>query len=412
MEGRVRRRRGLVIALLTAWLTPACGYLCDKTETFCEDEKTEEPVDAELLMTALDGQPFDQRLAFASAGSCDYDGESGLLRVKYPGEQKQLSFEVRDFTSTPRTYACAAAGNNNDESSHVGDGYDSCMVEVQVPNAEGRGFDTYAMYRASALVRRFAYDGACEIRVDSAVGRLTGVVSCSQMAQTGYAGLARNPVASDGIHADRTASFIGSFGCNLHAMTVPPKDTGDPDPPPPPKATSQIATSNGKTTTLVLPSASLCSTDPETGLFKAAFVGPKGQMELEVRDYRSGEGTYACRQAADNGIDSASIGDLYDSCMVEVRTSFGGSTALDGYSMHRRDPSIKRFTYDKSCSITVVERDGDAEGTVHCQGMAESMLGGIARNPIASDQIHADVTADVTAEFRCRISRPTTEEPQ
>jgi hypothetical protein len=390
-------------------LLTACGYLCPRAAMFCtenpDDEDAGPPVVAVVHMTTLDDAPTDQSYDFTSVATCDHDPDSGLLSVRYPGHDRQLALEIRDFKAQPDSYRCQQAADNNLDAASAGDRYETCLVEVTTPGATGVGLDSYAMHRHTAQVKRFAYDGDCTIRVDRADGRLAGAVSCTRMAQVTQSGLARNPIATDDVHADRTASFDGSFGCDLVEKALP--TPADPTPePPPPEATATVQTSDGRAGTVVMERATTCTVDPETGVFHALWNGKLGQLELALRDYQATSSrAYACVQTPDNATDAAAVGDLYETCMVEARFAPAAQDKVSGFAMHRKDTSVKRFRYEDSCVVTLEERDGDALGSVQCQRMAETLLAGQPRNPVATDQIHADVTADVTAAFRCRIQR-------
>ncbi len=396
--------RLVIPALAGSWIFSGCGYVCDRFSPICgsEDEEEPDPV-AEFEMA---GAEASGNYSFDDTTSCDYDPDKGLLRVSYVEAAKSLQLEVRDFHKTAGSYDCRQAADNSVDVKAVGSIYESCMVEAKTPAASGTGSDTYAMTRSSPLVKRFNYAGGCRISAEAPGDELTGSFVCNDMAQIVLSSLPRNPVATDQIHPDTTASFQGAFRCNLRTTAL----AGGPVLPPPPKPTAQIAVKASDDTTplVAFEGGAFCTLDPDSGLFKASFTDSDGALQVEIRDFADAGGAYSCNQAASNATDPADAGDLYESCMVNVAAKRTPTAAVqDGYAMHRATAAVKTFTYDDTCIVDVKKDLADLKATIDCRKMAQTVFGGLPRNPVATDGVHADVSADVTGEFTCRLQRLT-----
>lgn len=400
--------RFLALLALFAVTLPGCGFVCDKTQTFCKNGSgDDEPVLAAMRMSPSEPASTLSSYDFTAVSACDFDPDSGVLKVQYAQNGQQLDMQVRGFSADPRVYDCRQAPNNNDAATHVGDLFETCMIEAKVARPGTTGSDLYAMHRATTATKRFAYDGACSIDVRNATGTLQGAFNCTEMAQTTYGGLPRNPVAADNVRADARATFSGDFSCPLSQKPLASSGTVTPPPPPPPDANIALAASDGGTATAGLTSTGACTLDSQTGLFKASFAKNEQTMELEIRNFDGAKAAHTCLQAANNAVDSASAGDLYESCMVETRLTHGtpGARVTDGYSTHRRAASVKIFTYDGACTLATEESGGEVRGTVNCAGMAQTFYHGLARNPVATDGVHPDVTGALTGDFKCKLIR-------
>ena len=75
--------------------------------------------------------------------------------------------------------------------------------------------------------------------------------------------------------------------------------------------------------------------------------------------------------------------------------------------MHRASAGVKTFIYADSCIVDVKKDLADLKATIDCRKIAQTIYGGLPRNPVATDDVHADVSADVTGEFTCRLQRLT-----
>lgn len=393
--------RLLIPALAGSSVFSGCGYMCDRLSPLCGVEKEEQGPVAEFEMT---GAQASGAYSFDDTTTCDYDPDKGLLRVSYVEAEKSLQLEVRDFHKAPASYDCRQAADNSVDVKTVGSIYESCLVEAKTPSASGVGSDSYAMARGSPYVKRFTYGGGCRIDAEAPDDELTGSFICADMAQIALANLPRNPVATDQIHPDATASFQGAFRCNLRTTSL----AGGPVLPPPPKpsATLAVKASDGTTPTVAFAGGAFCTLDPDSGLFKASFTDSGGALQVEIRDFADAGGAYSCRQAANNATDPADAGDLYESCMVSLSAKRSQAAATqDGYAMHRSSAAIKPFAYADSCIVDVKKDLADLKATIDCRKMAQTVYGGLPRNPVATDDVHADVSADVTGEFTCRLQR-------
>jgi hypothetical protein len=404
-------RPRLASALASLYLS-ACGYICERTGEGCKKSDAPPPVVAQVTMSMP--QAADLRFAFTDSNACNLDPDTGLLTVQYQGHDPSgdhaLSVAVRGLQSTPASYRCQQASNNAASATDVGDLYEECMVAVTTPGASGLGASGFAMHREAAAVKPFTYGGSCVVDILQTQWPLMGSFNCTDMAEVTLAGLPRNPVAADGVHPDATASFAGTFQCDVTTAKTTPS-TPVPTPPPPVAATVQAAVASGAATSATLPAALACAFDADSGLLKASFgtgAGAPGgaELDLEVRDFRPTETmTYTCKQAADNATGAA--GDLYEGCMVAVRVPRSTATpaTIDGYGMDRATAAVKPFAYGGQCTVSVTPDAADLKGIVACKAMAQVELGGLPRNPIAEDGKHPEVTADVTATFSCRLPR-------
>lgn len=142
------------LVVVAAWtLVTGCGYVCDKTKTFCSSSAEDEPRPiASMSMTPSAAAPASS-FEFFSSTACDFDPDSGLLKVQYLQGDRELDMQVRGFSADPRAYDCRQAPNNNDAAEHVGDLFETCMIEAKTPHPGLMGSDHYAMHRSSTLTK-------------------------------------------------------------------------------------------------------------------------------------------------------------------------------------------------------------------------------------------------------------------
>ncbi len=122
-----------------------------------------------------------------------------------------LSFAIKDYSATPKTYSCNQAADNQSSTTDLGGKFDTCMATTSVvSSATATTLNGYAMYREAVATKPFSYAGTCSIQVTAASPAIKGTLSCTKLIQTQLEGAARNPIDT-AVTADLTADFDCTF---------------------------------------------------------------------------------------------------------------------------------------------------------------------------------------------------------
>lgn len=141
-----------------------------------------------------------------------------------------------------------------------------------------------------------------------------------------------------------------------------------------------------------------CRKDLTTGLLTVTLGDATNSMDVRIKDFRTAPATYSCAQAANNATAQDSIGDRYQSCMVETRATSADAEGASGYSMHRTSAGVPLFSYAGTCTVAITEIGERVRGDVNCSGMVQTTLEGATRNPVDTA-----VSADVAGSFVCDL---------
>lgn len=173
------------------------------------DKKTTETVVYGSLKTSLLDSTSESSYSLTQA-TCSNDSNSGLFTASFAGESSsKLEVRIKGFSTQAKTYTCTQSSDNVD--GDVGQRFDSCMVEITIPDA-ATGLNTYAMYRSADSVRAFTYAGTCKVTTEYAAPKVTLTVDCGNLIQTIYQSAARNPIdASVTANVNNTTSV----SCNI-----------------------------------------------------------------------------------------------------------------------------------------------------------------------------------------------------
>lgn len=144
-----------------------------------------------------------------------------------------------------------------------------------------------------------------------------------------------------------------------------------------------------------------CHTDPNTGLFQAAFsAGPnKPTMQVKIKGFQTTSHTYNCAQASDNK--SGSVGNKFDSCMVQLQTLYSSTgNTLNTYAMYRDTDQMSSMSYMGTCEIQMKVETPKVSGVMHCTKLIQTKLDGRDRNPLDTS-----VTMDIAegSTFSCTL---------
>lgn len=137
---------------------------------------------------------------------CQKDLASGLFTVTLSDSANVFDLRIRNFVNSPKTYTCSQSKNNATDHNDLGDGYNTCMVDIQAQSADAEGFSGYSMHRSSLSMSPFSYAGECYIDIGDVGAKAVGTVSCSKMIQSYLNSDYRNPI-SDDVYADISAEF-------------------------------------------------------------------------------------------------------------------------------------------------------------------------------------------------------------
>ncbi len=141
---------------------------------------------------------------------CTNDADTGLFQATFSGEtNKALTVKIKGFSTSEKTYTCTQSDGNS--SGDLGNKYDSCSVELSIPDSGG-SYSTYAMHRNVDTLKSMAYSGACTIAITYENPKVTGTINCADMIQTHLEGSPRNPIDSS---VTANISSSSSFFCNL-----------------------------------------------------------------------------------------------------------------------------------------------------------------------------------------------------
>ena len=144
---------------------------------------------------------------------CSRNADSGRVDVVLSqGVGKpSLSFAIKDYSSTPKTYTCKQSTDNKDSLTDVGGKFESCMVDVKVlSSATASTLNGYSMYREVATTKPFSFTDSCSIALTAATPNISGTLTCTNLIQTALEGAARNP-----IDASVTADLKADFNCTF-----------------------------------------------------------------------------------------------------------------------------------------------------------------------------------------------------
>jgi hypothetical protein len=141
---------------------------------------------------------------------------------------------------------------------------------------------------------------------------------------------------------------------------------------------------------------SRCSKDLSTGLLSVFIGNSTKSLEVQIKNVSNSAKEYGCKQAANNSQSQGSLGDKFNSCMVDVRLTPEDAAGASGYSMHRATADFAPFTYSGDCSVSISEIDDSVSGTFACGDMIQTYLESSYRNPV-----DAAITANVSGDFSC-----------
>jgi hypothetical protein len=145
-----------------------------------------------------------------TSAACTSDSNSGLFTATFSGEKgSKLDVKIKGFSTQGGTYTCKQSTDN--VSGDVGQRYDSCMVEITVPDASS-SYNSYAMHRSTESLKDFTYVGACTVSAQYEAPKVTLTVDCTKMIQTVSQGAARNPIAPEVTARVRNTTVVN---CNI-----------------------------------------------------------------------------------------------------------------------------------------------------------------------------------------------------
>ncbi len=144
--------------------------------------------------------------------------------------------------------------------------------------------------------------------------------------------------------------------------------------------------------------ASMCSSDADTGFFEGSFTADDGSLlTIKIKGFSTSGGSYTCSQAADNA--TGEVGNKFDGCSVELVIP-DVTTSLNTYALHRSSVDVKDFTYAGTCTISTTYAEPQVSGTISCTGLVQTDFQGAPRNPI-DPSATAGIVGD--SSFFCEI---------
>jgi len=183
----------------------------------CGDKKKDEddPVTVYGNMTLSDskGGNDNATVQLTSLTACTRNADTGRVDVNLTqgAGKPAMTFAIKDYSSSPKTYICKQAADNATSDTEVGGKFESCMASAYVmSSATTTTLNGYQMHRDSASTKKFTYAGNCSVTVTTASPAIVGTVSCTGMVQTMLESAARNPI--DGAI---TATLQGDFNCTF-----------------------------------------------------------------------------------------------------------------------------------------------------------------------------------------------------
>jgi hypothetical protein len=204
--------RTLLIAVPVLFLS------CDRMQVsdMGEDRgKGEVSVDGINLTDSM-GNRTEMNLALSKVDLCTRDKKSGLIKIQISSEKSAgfVAITLKSSKSEAESYACEQSRDNRTTASKLGDMFDTCMVELGLPNVnDKKSLDTYSMCRTKTAYPMFDYDGDCSVKILSVSPNIEGRFSCDKLVQVTSRG---NPVREQTPDTER--DIEGSFSCKTVLM--------------------------------------------------------------------------------------------------------------------------------------------------------------------------------------------------
>jgi hypothetical protein len=212
MEGLTMAEKQIAASFIPAIFTivSAVGIL-----TGCGDKKEDKPapvvVHGTFTLSDSKGVTDNASVQLTSVDKCARDVNTGRVDLTLSAGvgQPNIMLAIKDYSASAKTYTCKQAADNRTSETDVGGKFETCMVDVKVKSsAEATSLNGYGIYRESATIDPFTYNGACTIDVTAATPSITAKINCVDMVQYLIRGGARRP--NDG---SITAKLVGELTC-------------------------------------------------------------------------------------------------------------------------------------------------------------------------------------------------------
>jgi hypothetical protein len=339
---------------------------------------------------------------FTAWQECSLDPNTGILQARFSTGDQSLAVAIRDLPSDRSSMECSQAVSNYEDKRYIGDGFEGCTILVEGRSVRSNQKETFGLYRTGTKFGLFTTPGGCSLETERAGSTLQGKFNCEALVQYAINGLPRNPVANENLEPLATRSFSGEFRCGIEHRTA---TSPLPSSPLPPVVASGSLKVGEETVQLAYRSAASCAVDAETGSLHLSFDKGEEHTRITVRDFNRQSGVFHCQQAENNIADPGAIGDHFEHCGVQLQYFPRGRAKLNGFSMFRPDTTIKPFRHSGDCQLSLAEVDNFVRGEVNCQGMAQTRLNGVPRNPVATRDLNADVQGDLSLNFACGLEK-------